>query len=140
MHGHSRSLLLLVALALAAAGCSGARHAADAESSPNAKPSPLSACETRALTLDGTIVVVAGNADGTLASVTVAGPAKSAAARAKALRAVRAAFGPPLRDSAVIEHTSKWGLTTYADRCGHPVKQPPPLRVPATPRGSPARD
>lgn len=139
MRGRCRSLLF-VALALAGAGCSGARHAADARSSPNARPSPLSSCETRALTLDGTTVVVAGNADGTLASVTVAGPVKSAAARAKVLRQVRAAFGPPLRDSAVVEHTSKWGLTMYTDRCGHPVAAPAPLRAPASPRGSPARD
>jgi Flp pilus assembly protein TadD len=138
MRGLCRTLLA-AAIALAVAGCAGGRHSANAQSSPDAKPPPLSACETRELTLDGTVVVVSSNADGTLASATVVAPA-SPAARAKTLRHVRAAFGPSIRDSALIAHASKWGLTTWTDRCGHPVKPPAPIRLPASPRGSPAHD
>ncbi len=129
--------LIGIALALVVTGCANGRRASSAEASPNAAPSPLAACETRELTLGGADLVIAGNADGTLASVTVVRVA-NATDRKKALHAVRVAFGPALRDTAVIAHASKWGLTTWTDRCGRAVAQPAPLRVPASPRGSPA--
>lgn len=131
--------LIGIALALVVTGCANGRRASGAEASPNAASSPLAACETRELTLGGADLVIGGNADGTLASVTVVKVA-NAADRKRALRDVRATFGPTVRDTAVIAHASKWGLTTWTDRCGRAVAQPAPMRVPASPRESPAHE
>ncbi|MEO6835099.1 MAG: hypothetical protein ABI231_04235 [Candidatus Tumulicola sp.] len=122
--------LVALALLLALAGCAGRRHAADAAASPNLT-SPLHACETRELTLDGTDVVVGGNADATLASVHIV-TAPNPAALSKALREIRRAFGAVRTDPLIVAHESKWGWTTWADRCGHPVA-PRPSRVPPSP-------
>lgn len=114
-----RKRVFAISLALTLAGCASA-HRTAATGSPVPALAPLRACETRELTVDGTDVVVAANADGTAASIEVVG-ARSAAARNEVLRAVRGAFGPARRDPEAIAHQSKWGLVTWTDRCGHPV-------------------
>ncbi|HEY1653849.1 MAG TPA: hypothetical protein VGF86_01910 [Candidatus Tumulicola sp.] len=110
---------LVIVLALLSAGCASAHRASTAGSS-SPELSPLQSCETRELKLAGADVVVTANADGSAATIQVAG-APSATARKAALGAARSAFGCPRRDLQTVAHQSKWGLVTWTDPCGHPV-------------------
>jgi hypothetical protein len=112
------AVLALAALVLASVDCAGARHAA--ADSRTVFPPRLHPCETRELTVDGADIVVASNADASLASVRVV-KAPNAIARREALHDVHGALGPVQRDASVVAHQSKWGLTTWTDRCGNPV-------------------
>lgn len=125
--------LVQLALALALAGCSSGAHRAN--DSATAAPSPLHACETRELTVDDADVILVANADARVGSVAIVS-APSDDAREKALDDVTHTFGTPHPDTAVIAHPSKWGLTTYSDRCGHPVSPagaPPASNGPVAP-------
>lgn len=116
--------LAQAACLLGAGGCA-ARHAETAVSAAaSADLAPLHGCETRELTLAGADVVVAANADGTLATVSVAGAA-DASARAAALREALRIFGPVRRDTEIVARQSKWGLVTWTDRCGRPQSHAP---------------
>ena len=120
------SAVLALFLAVAAAGCSGQRSGKDA-----AGLSPLTPCESREITLDGADVLLTSNADSTLASVHVRD--SNDAARRDALKDVYRTFGSIHIDTDVVARTSKWGLTTWTDRCGRPItftvpKQTPPSR------------
>lgn len=109
----------LVALALAPllAGCNG--HRSDASAS-NAELAPLAPCESREITLDDADVLLTSNADSSLASVHVRGTTNDAIRR-DVLKDVYRTFGTIRIDTSVIARTSKWGLTTWTDRCGRPI-------------------
>jgi hypothetical protein len=114
-------LLQLAALfALTACASNHRSTAAQAATAAQSSPAPLHGCETRELTLDDADIVVNGNIDGTLASYVIV-RAPSPSTRARAIVDVRNDFGLPRPDTQIIAHQSKWGLTTYTDRCGHPV-------------------
>ena len=109
--------LLVVMLAALLAGCGGQRRNASATS---AELSPLAACESREITLDGADVLLTSNADSSLASVHVRG-ATNDMDRRDVLKDVYRTFGAIRIDTSVIARTSKWGLTTWTDRCGRPI-------------------
>ncbi|HKU81776.1 MAG TPA: hypothetical protein VJP76_06355 [Candidatus Tumulicola sp.] len=109
-----RAAALMLTSLVALCGCAAARHA----SAANADLSALRPCETRTVTLDGADVVVAANADGSVATIAVPTSAPSAA---EALRQARAVFGLPRVDTQRVAHQSKWGLVIWTDRCGRPV-------------------
>ena len=118
-----RRYLVPIFAAVVLASCSSASNASDssgATASPDATPSPLKACETREVTLDGADLVVTANADATLSSVRVVDSNDNAASTAAEQSAERA-FGPLHRDTRVIAHQNKWGLTTFSDECGRPA-------------------
>jgi hypothetical protein len=119
-----RCLAVLTLLAVAA--CSGSHNAASGSS---ASPSPLGACEVRVVAFDAGRALVTGNADGSLASVTMLDTPQRAAPAAVLTEATRA-FGPLRDDARVVAHQSKWGLTTFTDACGRPMN-------PAGPAGRP---
>lgn len=117
-----------MALALAAlfAGCSGQRRDASAS---NGELAPLAPCESREISLDGADVLLTSNADSSLASVHVRGTTNDTIRR-DVIRDVYRTFGTIRIDTSVIARTSKWGLTTWTDRCGRPITftVPKPLR------------
>lgn len=119
-----RTGALLLTSLIALAGCASARHAG-AASENAADFTALQPCETRTLMFDGATVVVTANADGSVASIAVPGNAPS---RAQALRQARAAFGAPRVDLERVARQSKWGLVTWTDRCGRPVRSAPAAR------------
>ena len=108
--------LLAVALAVVTAGC-GARRAATA---PSQDLSPLAACESREITLDGADVLLTSNADSSLASVHVRNVTNDALRR-DVLRDVYRTFGVIHVDTETVAKSNKWGLTTWTDRCGRPI-------------------
>ena len=118
-----RLAALAACLLGAASGCV-ARHAETVSAAASADLAPLHGCETRELTLAGADVVVSANADGTLATVAVAG-ATAARDRAAALREALRVFGPVRRDTEIVARQSKWGLVTWTDRCGRPQSHAP---------------
>ena len=108
--------LFAVALLVVPAGCTGQRR--DAASSQAL--SPLTPCESREIALDGADVLLTSNADSSLASVHLRGPATELERR-QVLRDVYRTFGVMHVDTDVVARTSKWGLTTWTDRCGRPI-------------------
>ncbi len=108
--------VVAVVLVAISAGCTGQRH--DAASSQAL--SPLTPCESREIVLDGDDVLLTSNADSTLASVHVRG-ATTELARREVVRDVYRTFGVMHVDTDVVARTSKWGLTTWTDRCGRPI-------------------
>ena len=124
-----RIAFAVIAVIVAAAGCSSARNASSAQ---DATPAPLAACETRELDVDGADVVVSSNADASLASVRVV-EAPDAATREAAVTDVERFFGPVRRDARVIARPNKWGLTTLTDACGRPAGPTTPAPQRTTP-------
>jgi hypothetical protein len=118
------SAVLALVLAVSAAGCSGQRR-----DGKDAALAPLTPCESREISFDGADVLLTSNADSTLASVHVRD--SNEAVRRDVLKDVYRTFGSIHIDTDVVARTSKWGLTTWADRCGRPItftvpKQTPP--------------
>jgi len=118
--------LLAILLAVQLAGCTSARHAV-ASSKPAL--SPLTPCESREVSLDGTDAVVTSNADSTLASVRVV-DASNDASRREALAAIYHTFGAVHVDNDLVARSSKWGLATWTDRCGRPATVTFPTQSP----------
>jgi ABC-type Fe3+-hydroxamate transport system substrate-binding protein len=81
---------------------------------------PLRACELRAITVDGTDLLIDTNADASLASVTVV-RAPNDTARVQALDDVLRHFGPARRDTRTFQRQARLGLSTVTDACGRPV-------------------
>lgn len=109
--------LCSVTVAALLAGCNAAHRNAAASATALAALTP---CESREITLDGADVLLTANADSSLASVHVVDTAGEPARR-KALEDVYRRFGQTRADTAVVAHTTKWGLTTWTDRCGRPI-------------------
>jgi hypothetical protein len=107
---------LALALAVVAGGCAGGRHAAALSKDLSA----LTPCESREISLDGGDVLLTSNADSSLASVHVR-KAASESVRRDVLRDVYRTFGVIHIDTETIARTTKWGLTTWTDRCGRPI-------------------
>ena len=121
--------LLVVALAALLAGCTGQRRNANAS---NAELSPLGPCESREIALDGADVLLTSNSDSSLASVHVRGVSGDPVRR-DVLKDVYRTFGTIRIDTSVIARTSKWGLTTWTDRCGRPITFTVPKQTPTSP-------
>lgn len=110
---------VVVLLALGAlAGCGGTQHASQAQAS--SAPSPLRACETREVTLDGVDMVLQANIDGTPSSMTIV-HAADRDTQDKAVEEARKLFGAPHPDTRTMTHQSKWGIVEITDPCGRPV-------------------
>lgn len=114
-----------LALAVATSGCVGQRHATASDKDLSA----LTPCESREITLDGADVLLTSNADSSLASVHVRN-APSESVRRDVLRDVDRTFGTIHIDTETVARSSKWGLTTWTDRCGRPITftVPSPIR------------
>jgi len=117
--------LLALALVTVVAGCANQRH----DTAESKALSALQPCESREITLDGADVLLTSNADSTLASVHVADSA-SEAVRRDILKDVTRTLGAIHIDTGVVERTTKWGLTTWTDRCGRPITFTVPKRTP----------
>lgn len=107
---------LALALAVTAAGCTGERHSAALSKDLSA----LTPCESREISLDGADVLLTSNVDSSLASVHVRNAANESVRR-DVLRDVYRTFGVVHIDTETVARSTKWGLTTWTDRCGRPI-------------------
>ena len=107
---------LALALAVATGGCGGERRSAAASKDLSA----LTPCESREISLDGADVLLTSNVDSSLASVHVRN-ASNDSVRRDVLRDVYRTFGVVHIDTETVARSTKWGLTTWTDRCGRPI-------------------
>jgi hypothetical protein len=84
-----------------------------------ADTSSLHSCEVRQVQFGNVAAVVNANYDASLGEVDVSGGSEDE--RQSALRSAYHAFGEPRVDTIVHTVPSKWGLNTWADRCGRAV-------------------